>query len=123
MPDRPTIFSPEQANVGLFCDVFPPVMDGVSVCMENYAYWIQKKVGGVAVITPNVPGTDYSVHDYKVYDYLSVPVPMRHLPREGGDDPFQDPARALSFRVRCRRHAHRPPAEDSGRGHVPFQVP
>ena len=78
MPDRPTIFSPEQANVGLFCDVFPPVMDGVSVCMENYAYWIQKKVGGVAVITPNVPGTDYSVHDYKVYDYLSVPVPMRH---------------------------------------------
>ena len=74
---KPTIFSPEQANVGLFCDVFPPVMDGVSVCMENYAYWMQKKVGGVAVITPNVPGTDYSVHDYKVYDYFSIPVPMR----------------------------------------------
>ncbi|MBQ9450891.1 MAG: glycosyltransferase [Bacteroidales bacterium] len=52
-------------------------MDGVSVCMENYAYWMQKKVGGVAVITPNVPGTDYSVHDYKVYDYFSIPVPMR----------------------------------------------
>jgi len=76
--DRPTIFSPQQANVGLFCDVFPPVMDGVSVCMENYAYWIQKKVGGACVITPNVPGTDYSVHDYKVFDYFSFPVPMRH---------------------------------------------
>ena len=73
----PDFFSLERANVGLFCDVFPPVMDGVSVCMENYAYWMQKKVGGVAVITPNVPGTDYSVHDYKVYDYFSIPVPMR----------------------------------------------
>ncbi|MBO5545585.1 MAG: glycosyltransferase [Bacteroidales bacterium] len=53
-------------------------MDGVSVCMENYAYWIQKKMGGACVITPNVPGTDYSVHDYKVFDYFSIPVPMRH---------------------------------------------
>ncbi|MCR4823823.1 MAG: glycosyltransferase [Bacteroidales bacterium] len=52
-------------------------MDGVSVCMENYAYWMQKKVGGVCVVTPNVPGADYSVHDYKVYDYFSIPVPKR----------------------------------------------
>lgn len=73
-----TIFSPEKVNVGLFCDCFPPVMDGVSVCMENYAYWLQKKVGGVDVITPSVPGVDYGVHDYKVLDYISVPVPMRH---------------------------------------------
>ena len=75
---KPTIFSPEQANVGLFCEVFPPVMDGVSVCMQNYAYWLQKKVGGVAVVTPHVPKADYSVHDYKVFDYLSIPVPKRH---------------------------------------------
>lgn len=53
-------------------------MDGVSVCMENYAYWLQKKVGGVGVITPNVHGADYSMHDYKVFDYLSVPVVKRH---------------------------------------------
>ncbi|NLZ18835.1 MAG: glycosyltransferase family 4 protein [Bacteroidales bacterium] len=52
-------------------------MDGVSVCMQNYAYWMQKKVGGVCVVTPNVPDADYSVHDYKVYDYFSVPVPKR----------------------------------------------
>lgn len=75
---KPTVFNPEQANVGLFCEVFPPVMDGVSVCMENYAYWLQKKVGGVAVVTPHVPKADYSVHDYKVFDYLSIPVPKRH---------------------------------------------
>ena len=64
-------------NVGLFNDCFPPVMDGVSVCVSNYAYWMQKMVGDVAVITPNVPGTDYSVHDFDVIDFLSVPVPFR----------------------------------------------
>ena len=74
---KPTVFNPDKANVGLFCEVFPPVMDGVSVCMENYAYWLQKKVGGVAVVTPHVPKADYSVHEYKVFDYLSIPVPKR----------------------------------------------
>lgn len=65
-------------NIGLFNDCFPPVMDGVSVCVYNYAYWMQKKVGGVSVITPNVPGADYSKHDFEVMDYFSVPVPFRH---------------------------------------------
>ena len=65
-------------NVGLFCDCFPPVMDGVSVCMYNYAYWMQKKVGGVSVITPNVPGANYDEHEFEVMDYFSVPVPFRH---------------------------------------------
>ena len=74
---KPTVFNPDKANVGLFCEVFPPVMDGVSVCMENYAYWLQKKVGGVAVVTPHVPKADYSVHEYKVFDYMSIPVPKR----------------------------------------------
>lgn len=75
---KPTVFNPEQANVGLFCDVFPPVMDGVSVCVKNYAHWLQKKVGGVAVVTPHVPKADYSTYDFKVFDYLSIPVPKRH---------------------------------------------
>ena len=43
--DLSSLFSIEKANVGLFCDCFPPVMDGVSVCMQNYAEWMQKKVG------------------------------------------------------------------------------
>ena len=73
----PKFFSKEQANVGLFCESFPPVMDGVAVCMSNYAYWIQKKAGGVCVVIPNKPGADYSTYDYKVFDYLSIPVPGR----------------------------------------------
>lgn len=67
-----------EANIGLFNDCFPPVMDGVSICVQNYAYWMQKKVGGVQVITPKVPGADYSQYEYKVVDYLSIPVPFRH---------------------------------------------
>ena len=35
----------QEANVGLFNDCFPPVMDGVAVCVENYAKWMQKMAG------------------------------------------------------------------------------
>ena len=64
-------------NIGLFNESFPPVMDGVAICVQNYAYRRQKKGGGVSVITPNVPGADYSQYDYEVLDYFSVPVPLR----------------------------------------------
>ena len=66
-----------ESNIGLFNESFPPVMDGVAVCVQNYAYWMQKKVGGVSVITPNVPGADYGQYNYEVLDYFSVPVPFR----------------------------------------------
>lgn len=102
------ILKREKSNVGLFCDCFPPVMDGVSVCMENYAYWLQKKVGAVDVITPNVPGADYTVHDYRVLDYFSVPVPLRKPYVTG--QPELDPfflARIAKIRYRIV-HAHCP---------------
>ena len=72
------IFNKQQASVGLFNECFPPVMDGVSVCVENYAKWLQKLAGDVKVITPSVPGADYSKLDYQVLDYMSIPVPKRH---------------------------------------------
>ena len=40
-----------QVNIGLFNESFPPVMDGVAVCVQNYAYWLQKNVGKVSVIS------------------------------------------------------------------------
>ncbi len=98
----------ESANVGLFCDAFPPVMDGVAVCMENYAYWMQKMAGGVKVVTPNVPGADYSKLDYQVLDYFSVPVPKRHPYVTGiaGIDPvFLARIAKMRFKI---VHAHCP---------------
>lgn len=65
-----------QENIGLFNECFPPVMDGVSVCVQNYAYWLQKKAGGVCVVTPKNYGVKYH-EDYKVLSYLSIPVPFR----------------------------------------------
>lgn len=66
-----------EKNIGLFNESFPPVMDGVAICVENYAHWMQERVGGVSVITPRNPGADYSDKHYEVLDYLSVPVPFR----------------------------------------------
>lgn len=51
-------------------------MDGVSVCVQNYAYWLQKNVGKVSVITPMNYGHKYH-EDYEVLEYMSIPVPFR----------------------------------------------
>ncbi len=66
----------KQVNIGLFNESFPPVMDGVAVCVQNYAYWLQKHVGKVCVIKPMSYGYKYD-EDYEVLEYLSVPVPFR----------------------------------------------
>jgi len=66
-----------ETNIGLFNESFPPIMDGVAICVENYAKWMQKMAGGVSVITPSASGADYSQYDFEVLDYFSVPVPFR----------------------------------------------
>ena len=97
-----------ESNIGLFNESFPPVMDGVAVCVQNYAYWMQKKVGGVSVITPNVPGADYGQYDYEVLDYFSVPVPFRQPYVTGIAD--VDPAFLVKIAKRQFKivHAHSP---------------
>ena len=108
-------------NVGLFCEVFPPIMDGVSICVQNYAYWLQKKVGDVAVVTPSVSGADYSAYDYKVFDYLSVPVPSRRPYVSGlaGIDPaFHMKIAKNPFRL---IHAHTPFSAGYAALHVAHQ--
>lgn len=97
-----------ESNIGLFNESFPPVMDGVAICVQNYAYWMQKKVGGVSVITPNVPGADYKRYDYEVLDYFSLPVPFRQ-PYVTGIAEI-DPAFLLKIAKRKFKiiHAHSP---------------
>ena len=109
------------SNVGLFCEVFPPIMDGVSICVQNYAHWLQKKVGDVTVVTPSVSGADYSAYDYKVFDYFSVPVPTRHPYVSGlaGIDPVYH-AKIAKNRFRII-HAHTPFSAGNAALHVAHQ--
>ena len=109
------------SNVGLFCEVFPPIMDGVSICVQNYAYWLQKKVGDVTVVTPSVSGADYSAYDYKVFDYFSVPVPTRYPYVSGlaGIDPVYH-AKIAKNRFRII-HAHTPFSAGNAALHVAHQ--
>ena len=98
----------KNSNILLSSDAFPPVMDGVAVCVQNYAYWMQKKVGGVSVITPNVYGTDYKSLDYKVLDYLSVPVLFRK-PYVAGVPPMDPVFMARLTKQKFKIvHAHSP---------------
>lgn len=93
--------------IGLFNDCFPPIMDGVSLTVQNYAYWLNKKAGNVCVVTSKSP---HAIDDeeYPVYRYTSVPIPMRKPYRLGFprvDWPFHARIRKLSFEL---VHAHCP---------------
>ena len=95
-------------NIGLFNDSFPPVMDGVAICVENYAHWMQESVGGVSVITPENLEADYSDKKYEVISYMSVSVPFRPPYVTGISD--LDPAFKAKLMRRQFRivHAHCP---------------
>ena len=68
--------------IGLFNDGFPPIMDGVSLTVKNYAYWLNQKNENVCVVTPKIPGTQYT-EKYPIYSYTSIPIPMRKPYRLG----------------------------------------
>lgn len=93
--------------IGLFNDCFPPIMDGVSLTTQNYAYWLHRKAGNVCVVTPKSPDAR-DAEEYPVYRYSSVPIPMRKPYRLGFpriDWPFHERISRLSFEL---VHAHCP---------------
>lgn len=61
-------------TIGQFNDAFRPIMDGVGVCVENYARRLQQQFARAVVVAPRVPGyTD--VEPYTVLRYRSVAFP------------------------------------------------
>lgn len=93
--------------IGLFNDCFPPIMDGVSLTTQNYAYWLNKKAGNICVVTPKSPDA-VDEEEYPIYRYSSLPIPMRKPYRLGFpriDWPFHERIRKLSFDL---VHAHCP---------------
>ncbi len=95
---------------GIFNDNFPPIMDGVGLTAQNYAYWLHEKGHDVSVVTPYAPNSEEVIKaaKYPIYRYVSVPIPFRHPYRYGL--PYIDPGflkkwNKLNFQL---VHAHCP---------------
>ncbi len=68
--------------IGQFNECFPPVMDGVSLTVRNYALWLNRMMGDTYMVTPSYPGyTDRE--EFPVLRYASAPVPGRQPYRTG----------------------------------------
>ncbi|MBQ7996900.1 MAG: glycosyltransferase [Paludibacteraceae bacterium] len=95
---------------GIFNDNFPPILDGVALTTQNYAYWLHEKGHEVSVITPYAPGAEAVLKEvqYPVYRFPSLPIPFRHPYRYGV--PFLSPSFMRQFRQMPFElvHAHCP---------------
>lgn len=71
--------------IGIFNDNFPPILDGVAIAAQNYAYWLHQKGYETCVITPYAPGAEEVIEaaPYPIYRYASIPIPMRKPYRLG----------------------------------------
>ena len=95
---------------GIFNDNFPPILDGVALTAQNYAYWLHEKGYDVRVITPYVPGAGDVIEaaPYPINRYVSIPIPFRHPYRYGlpyADAAFWRNWRKMRFDL---VHAHCP---------------
>lgn len=80
---------PKEKNLyGIFNDSFPPIIDGVTLTVENYAYWLTKNGKKPCIVTPWNPEEVPS--PYHVMRYVSLPIQNRKPYRYGYPklDPF-----------------------------------
>ena len=96
--------------IGIFNDNFPPILDGVALTAQNYAYWLYEKGNEVRVITPYAPGAGEVIDSapYPINRYVSIPIPFRHPYRYGlpyADAAFWHNWRRMHFEL---VHAHCP---------------
>lgn len=67
---------------GLFNDSFPPVLDGVTLTVENYCRWLIDAGRRVCVVTPWNPVRPPH-DDFHMHRYFSLPIYNRHPYRYG----------------------------------------
>lgn len=74
---------------GLFNDSYPPVMDGVTMTVDNYCRWLGAAGKEVCVVTPWGSGQTPR-HGARLLRYFSLPIYNRHPYRYGYPllDPF-----------------------------------
>ncbi len=94
-------------TIGIFNDSFPPIMDGVALTVDNYAYWLKKHKLPVCVVTPK--SSEYTDEkSYPIYRYNSFPIPGRKPYRFGFpefDFTFKSALNKIPFAL---VHAHCP---------------
>lgn len=74
--------------LGIFNDSFPPILDGVTLTVENYASGLRRLGHNTCVVTPWNPISGN--YPYEVMRYFSIPIANRHPYRYGYPklDPF-----------------------------------
>jgi len=70
-------------KVGLFSDSFPPIIDGVSNVVENYAHQLHKKHGNVVVAAPYYKDARDDLYPFDVVRYQSIQLRDRLAYRAG----------------------------------------
>jgi len=70
---------------GLFNDGYVPIMDGVTITVKNYAFWLNKLLGPTYVVTPFVPNHK-DEEPFPVIRFLSFPTIVRPPYRIGLPD-------------------------------------
>jgi len=92
---------------GIFNDSFPPILDGVTLAVQNYVYWLKASGHTPCVVTPWNPVSE--AQDYDVMKYFSLPIASRRPYRYGYPklDPFIFGAvfRSTDFKI---LHSHCP---------------
>lgn len=96
-----------ELRVGLFTDNFTPVIDGVTLTVQNYAYWLEQQAGRSYVVAPRFPGHE-DRESYPVVRYFSLPLVSRRPYRIG--IPGLDPSLRSFLRSEDTAivHAHTP---------------
>ncbi|MFP4484866.1 MAG: glycosyltransferase [Spirochaetaceae bacterium] len=101
------VVEPGTPVIAQFNDSFRPVMDGVAICTENYAKWLNHDHESTIVITPGIPEYQYN-QDFAVYTFASMPfLPMRpfRLGLPFLDPIFQRQLDGINFKL---IHSHAP---------------
>ena len=70
-----------QPFTGIFNDSFPPIIDGVSLAVQNYARWLSSEGERPCVVTPRNPVAVET--PYPVLRYFSLPIANRKPYRYG----------------------------------------
>ncbi len=98
-------------TIGLFNESFPPVVDGVSICVENYAQHLSELGHNVFVVTPetyNNESENTPPLPYTLVRYPSLPVPFRKPYRFGTNLFSLTKLRELGKSEIALAHAHCP---------------